>query len=298
MFRHTLLLSITLTLGANTAFASDVITPDSISGQNIKRAADYVEKTLGDRKLASKIRQQLKQGKYYKGSVDGNAETSCLNNTTIHNTVVRSPVNGGTLCESTGSSMDLFITLVRVLFHEMVHVDQNFLTFINVAARERDAWEETMAVLVKWTGRLWASYKELDPFDVCARREALEALRSMIRVARSTHTAYLAKDYAWFVYWWNERLEEINSYSVKVETELLLLNVQSSLECLTLTVCAVPEPIVGDPNPIFGEALESAGLRMCTAELLQTAVKETTSEPEQEAQVQSLEAEQVVRRAY
>lgn len=177
------------------------------------------------------------------------------------------------------------MTLVRALYHEMVHVDQNFFTLINSMQREREAWEFTMARLVKWIAKLWAKYNEIPLTDTCARGEALEVLRSMIRVAKETHSAYQEKDYANFRYWWKERLAEVNAYSVKVETEMVVVSAQSIFRCISLVLCMEPVAIVGDPAPFFAEALEAGGLWMCAAELFIDPPAEPTVEPPRPAPI-------------
>ncbi len=265
----TLIILVFLALTATTSRASTVVTWDSPEGQNIRRAADYLDKVLGESKVAAKMRDQLRRGKYYVGKVDGNAETGCLDNTTISPVVVKAPVNGGTLCEASDLTMDLFLSLVRTLFHEMIHVDQSFFGSLNPAQREREAWEGTMEAMVRWTETLWAQYRSMKNLSVCERIAALKKLQAMIRVAHETYEGYKEQSFANFLYWWKAQLAKVDSLAAKVEAELAALTRLSALgACDKRLECGEPSLAGFEPSDSHDALFEletcSSPITTCT----------------------------------
>ena len=156
-----------LLLSCGIARGEEVITPDSVQGQNITAAAQFLE-DMGEIETANAVRQRLASGGYSYAQLEHDADTSkYTGNSVISTELVQ--FMGGKKGTPFNPNVDLsyIINLAATLYHENVHSNQgtayqiysdSIWSGIGKFPHEQDAWGQTIAAEMRWILNLWTQY--------------------------------------------------------------------------------------------------------------------------------------------
>jgi len=170
---------ITMLLATTGPALADVITPDSVGGQNITTASNFMSDS-GDPDTANDINNALSNGNIYSEDINEpgtSATTSVLNNITIDKTQV-APVTRA-LDPKNPDQFALIVNIASILYHEEVHVHQVRIGRSWDRA-EHEAWTKTIEALGRWTEHARQQYDkthdktDLERMQIIAKHQKTE----------------------------------------------------------------------------------------------------------------------------
>ncbi|MBI3675237.1 MAG: hypothetical protein HY243_01295 [Proteobacteria bacterium] len=155
MARLSAAVAILALLLSSPVLAKDVVTADSVAGQNITAAANFIRDN-GRTDVADNIVDFLKREKFYTDNINEpgtSAKTSSLSNITIDKTQA-APL---TKALDPDKQLRLLAGLAAIIFHEKVHAHQGWGKFLSESG-EYDAWTQTIYEIDRWVYHARAKY--------------------------------------------------------------------------------------------------------------------------------------------
>jgi hypothetical protein len=262
-----LLLPACPSLEAAYSSSSVQVTPDSVEGQNIQLAADFL-RAMGDEQKALNIEKWLKDGKiYWDPTLKENGDTSALGDVTISKQVVRNDTNAATRSKpfDKDKDFDSIVQLARTLFHEKVHVHQSNVSIIwsNLPGKtphEFEAWSLTLAAMDRWIKKLYYDYTHIPRANTAARLKALKQLLSILGQKSSYLHDFLDQN----CFGYSDKVDEYKKLQETIQNwERMCRDLIAQLE----TLQATPAPAAGNTNTEVGSARSQDDYLKTTGEI-------------------------------
>jgi len=170
------------------------VTPDSVEGQNVTAAAEFIRR-MGDPEKADNILKWMRDGKiYYDPTLSENGDTGTWSkDITVPPTLIQKGSNPTSRSQPFDPERDFssVATLARVLYHEKIHAHQSWLYLsgsgwgslipvVGFTQHETDAWIPTLSAMDKWVNNYYKEYLELPDEPKERRKVVLKKLLQLL----------------------------------------------------------------------------------------------------------------------